>query len=144
MFALLTVNRVFGSDSMQTQLNLGRTIGFDFSPQLVARAWWNFTDLGFYDYHALSHWVFALWPVALVGIGVCVRPVRERLRPFATAPTVRLSALVLAVFLGVLITTTAVFGDKFDYVGLERYYLPARPFYLLLFVAPVALIPRPF
>jgi len=49
--------------------------------------------------------------------------------------------VVPAAGLAVPLAATAVFGDKYDYVGLARYYQPVRPFYWLLFVGPLLLIP---
>ncbi len=139
--ALLLINSVFGTGSTQARLNLGHDIGFDFSPRLIARAWWNFTDFSFYDYHWFAHWIYAFWPAALL-VGTCaIRPLRRMVGAFAATPGVCLSAVVSGTLLGMLIAATALFGDKYDYVSLERYYLPIRPLYFLLFVAPLALIP---
>ncbi len=138
---LLLVNRVLGTGSTQAQLNLGHTVGFRLSPQLIARAWWRFTDFGFYNYHWYAHWVYALWPIVLVTGLTLIRPTRQAMREFAAIPAVRVSFAVTASLLAMLIGATALFGDKYDYVGLERYYLPIRPLYFLLFVAPLARLP---
>jgi hypothetical protein len=140
--ALLLINRVLGTGSTQAQLNLGRTVGFDLSPQLIAQAWWQFTDFDFYNYHWFAHWVYALWPIALVAGAALIRPARRAVSEFVAIPMVRLSVFVTVSLLAMLIAVTALFGDKYDYVGLERYYLPIRPLYFLLFVAPLALVPR--
>jgi len=141
--AILITNRLCGgAASTQAQLNLGPSAGFDFSGNLLARAWWAFTDLGFYDYRPASHWVYALWPVGL-GVGAaCFRPVRVTVRSFLGTPALSLSTSVVIALLAMLVGATTLFRAKFDYVGLERYYLPIRPLYFLLFVGPVMLIPR--
>ncbi len=41
-----------------------------------------------------------------------------------------------------LILVTAVFGSKYDYVSLERYYLAVRPLYFVMLAAPLALLWR--
>ena len=51
-----------------------------------------------------------------------------------------MSVMVAAVMLAMLIGATAVFGDKYDYVSLDRYYTPGKPLYLVLFAAPILLI----
>lgn len=49
-----------------------------------------------------------------------------------------LGACVLFAGLGMLVVGSTFFRAKFDFVGLERYYLPLRPLYFALFVAPLA------
>jgi hypothetical protein len=143
VLAILAVNRALGvGESTQAQLNLGTSIGFDLSPAMAAEAWWRATDLGFYDYHWWSRWVFALWPVLVLGVSMVVPSARRAMRAFAGHAAVCLSGLVLICLLGTLIGATALFGDKFDFAGLDRYYLPAKPLYFVLFAAPVLLIPR--
>ena len=58
------------------------------------------------------------------------------------SPRVLLSMCTLGALLAMLVSVTALFGDKFDYVSLQRYYTPAKPLYFVLFVAPLMLIPR--
>jgi len=140
---LLIINNAFGmSGSVQAQLNLGHAARFDFSPDLLRRAWWNFTDFGFYDYHWYSHWVYALWPLGVILTAFMIRPIRRSMQSFVVAPGVALSALVATVMLIVLIGVTAAFGEKYDYVGLDRYYTPGKPLYFVLFIAPIMLIRR--
>jgi len=139
--ALLIVNRAFAGGPVQDQLNLGDTVKLSLPLGLLGRAWWNFTDLGFYDYHRFAHWVFALWPIVVLAGAATIRPARRALRSFLTAPHVLLSLLTTASALGMLIAATALFGEKFNYVGLERYYYPVRPLYFVLFVAPLLMLP---
>ena len=159
MVLLLVVNRAFAQGSAQAQMNLGSGIGFHFDPAMLTTAWWNFTALGFYDYHWLARWTFALWPVVVV-VGLVLwrrkqmSPVLPtgRLDDRAGAPRPiadardsnldprhgwRLSACVVGALFVMLIGTTTVFGDKFDYVALERYYRPVKPLYFVLFAMPV-------
>jgi len=139
---LLFVNHAFGpGDALQSQLNLGHTVRFDLSPRLLGQAWWNFTDLGFYDHHPLSHWVYAGWPAVII-VALFAPMTRRVLRSFVSAPPVILSTIVVVTLLAMLVGTTALFGEKYDYVGLARYYVPIRPLYFLLFVAPLMLGPR--
>ncbi len=141
--ALLLLNTLLGGEtSAQAQLNLGSTIGLDLSLAQLGRAWWRFTDLGYYDYRLASHWFFALWPAVLLLALLCSRSARATLRGFLANPCVYLSAIAVIALLFMLIGATALFGDKFDYVGLGRYYQPVRPLYFLLFAAPLALIPH--
>lgn len=138
---LLLVNRMFGVGSAQAQLNLGHRIGFDFSLHKLAQAWWTFTNFGFYSHRPLVHWMFALWPIVLGIATLGVAPIRAKLRAFLTSGPVCLSACVVACLLFILVTATALFGDKFDYVAMERYYVPIRPLYFLLFVGPMLTLP---
>ncbi len=136
--ALLLTNQFMGSgESMQAQVNLGHRVAFDMSPSLIWQAWWQFTDLGYYDHHAISHWVIALWPGCLVVIALLVPTWRQTLVTFISKPAVKLSASVLIMFLMMIVLATAMFHDKFDFVNLERYYIPLRPIYFLLFVGPL-------
>ena len=159
MVLLLVVNRAFAQGSGQAQMNLGSGIGFHFDPAMLTTAWWNFTALGFYDYHWLARWTFALWPVVVVAGMFFWGKTRishgsgqercndhsEKPRPFADARDSdldprhgwRLSACMVGALFVVLIGATTVFGDKFDYVALERYYRPVRPLYFVLFAMPV-------
>ncbi len=141
--AILAVNRIFSpTGSVQLQLNLGATAGFDFSVGRLAQAWWSFTDLGFYDYRWFSHWVFALGPIALAGVALCGRSVRRALASFLSSPAWGLSACLVVALLVLLVGATTVFGGKYDYVADGRYYLPIRPLYFLLVAGPLMLVPR--
>jgi hypothetical protein len=141
--ALLLLNRAFGqASSAAAQLNLGSGVGFDFSWAKLAQAWWMFTDLGFYDHRPIAHSLFATWPVALV-IGVmAIRPLRAAVPALLATPAIRLGACLIVALLGMLVAATTLFGEKFDYLGLDRYYQPVRPLYFLLFLSPLMMIPR--
>ncbi len=139
--ALVVVNSVFGSArTIQSQFNLGESVSLGFSPRLFTESWWRFTDLGFYDYHRFTHWLFALWPFALIACFLLAKPARQFLSRFATRPACLLCGITLSVFFLFIVGVTTVFGDKYDYVGLDRYYLPVKPLYYSLFVAPIAMV----
>jgi len=140
---LVLINSLLAADpSIQTQLNLGSRIGFDLSVGMIGQAWWLYTDLGFYDYRPESHWLLAVAPLAVLAAGLVIPQARGTVRSFVASPAVMLGGCTLACLLATLIGATAVFGDKYDYVSLERYYLPARPLYFLLFAGPVLLVRR--
>ena len=139
--ALLLINQMLGTGSTQARLNMGHTIGFDPSPGMLATAWWNFTDLGFYSYRWFSHWVCALWPAGLVVVAACAPRLRKTVQAFLAAPTTGLSVSVVVALLVMLVGVTALFGGKFNFAALERYYQPVKPLYFVLFVAPLLLIP---
>ncbi len=141
--ALLIVNRVLGiSSSAAEQLNLGSRVGFDFSWAKLWQAWWMFTDLGWYDHRPTVHQLLAAWPIAIVTGAIISNSFRQGLRSLWVSSAVRLGASLVVTLLGMLVTATAVFGAKFDYVGLDRYYLPIKPLYVLLLLSPLMLIPR--
>ncbi|MFQ5463015.1 MAG: hypothetical protein ACE5E5_10365 [Phycisphaerae bacterium] len=136
--ALLVLNRAMGAGaSASEQLNLGHRVGFDFSPALLSTAWWKLTEFGFYAHRWMSHWAFAIWPMVLLIAVALNRTVRASLSRFAARPAVGLCVSTLATLVVMLILATTLFGAKFDYVSLDRYYLAAKPIYFLLFVAPL-------
>lgn len=140
VLALLFINRIYGRQALTAeQLNLGHTIDFQFSWTLLWKAWWRFTDLGFYDYHWFMHWLFALWPVLLALVLLILRSELARLARRGTSNPMLLSAIVVVSTLIMLIAVTTFFGTKFHYLGLDRYYQPIRPFYFILFGAPLLL-----
>ncbi len=128
--------------SVGERFNLGERTSWHGSWSLLWTAWWNVTDLGFYAHRPIVHWTLALGPIAFVPLALVLRPTRRALAQLGAAPNVALSACVVTTLLAMLILSTAIFGDKFNYVGLDRYYLPAKPLILLLFVLPLMLIPR--
>lgn len=141
--ALLVLNRLLGAPApIQSQLNLGQAAAFDLTWTQLLTAWRHWTDLGFYDYHAAARNAYALWPVAVLLAAVAIPGVRRALRRFVPNPAVGLSAATVVAGLSMLIIVTAVFGRKFDFVGLDRYYTPIKPLYYALFVAPLLLLPR--
>jgi hypothetical protein len=141
ILALLGINRLYGPPaSAQAQLNLGHAAGFDLSWPLFARAWWMFSDLGYYEHRVATHWMFALWPAVFLLTIAAVRRIRAAATKFLSTPPIALSCCTLVSALAMLIAASTLFRGKFDYVGLERYYLSIRPLYFALFVAPLALL----
>ncbi|HNQ24318.1 MAG TPA: hypothetical protein PKK06_14625 [Phycisphaerae bacterium] len=140
VLALMALHRVMAPEvPAQEQLNLGHRVVLEASPRLLGEAWWTYTALKFYDYHWFGHWVFALWPAALLVGVVIVSRARRAVVRFLANPATGLSGMLLVALLGLLVGSTAVFGDKYHYTTLERYYLPGRPLYFVLFVAPLLL-----
>ncbi len=136
--ALLLLNRAMGAGaSASEQLNLGGKVGFEFSLSMLSTAWWKLTEFGFYAHRWMSHWAFAIWPIALVGAAAMNRSIRASVVRFAARPAVGLCVSILATLVVMLILATTLFGAKFDYVSLDRYYLAAKPIYFLLFVGPL-------
>ncbi len=141
--ALVVINSALGMpSSMQTQLNLGRTVGLNLSLDHLTAAWWNFTKFGFYDYHWYSRWVFALWPLVILSAAFAFPAARRTLWSFVKAPDTALSACFVLTLLIMVVGATVLFSGKYDYAGQIRYYLPIKPLYFLLFVTPLVLIPR--
>lgn len=134
--ALVATNRLLAHGTgIQAQLNLGQRVGFDISWTLLAEAWWRLTDLGYYNYKPWLHWVWAaalpLGAVAAAGVLGRRAGTRSAVVPAA------LSAVVLATCLVMILAATSLFGDKFNFVGLDRYYQPVRPLFVLLCLAPL-------
>lgn len=139
--ALLGVNWLCGLGApIQSQLNLGRTISFQFSADLLWSLWCNFTNQGFYDYHWYSQWFFALFPFAVIVVSLSSRGTRSALGAYYQKPPVVLSAACVVSMLLMLAATSVFFGDKFNFASLERYYAPIKPMYFVLFVVPVLLM----
>ena len=140
---LVLVNRAYGaSASVQEQFNLGHGTSLGLPLDQLVSLWVNFTKFGFYDYHRYSQWIMSLWPLVMVAIGLCFRSGRGALRSFFALPGVMLSVLTVGALFAMLIGVTAMFGDKYDYISLERYYVAVKPLYFVLFVAPLTLIPK--
>lgn len=158
--ALIGLNGFWGrGESAASQLNLGQSIGFDISIYTFVQAWSRFTNLGYYDYRPETGWFLALWPVVMLLSIIFIPNVRARVaaaiiganHAATTSQTsgnhdesnrlragaFRLSACLVVALLTMLIAATTLFRGKFDYVGLDRYYAPVKPLYVLLFVAPV-------
>jgi len=76
----------------------------------------------------------------LLLIAACYRPARVAMTGYLSTPVIALSVVTLMVLLGMLVAATGFFGEKYHFVGLDRYYLPAKPLYFLLFVGPLLLI----
>ncbi len=141
--ALLLWNSINALEaSVAAQMNLGAASEWRFSPSLLAEAWWNFTQLGYYAHRPDTGRLFAVWP-AIVLIATCISlRLRSRMVEFIATPEVRLSICCVVSLLGLLVVSSTLFQGKFNYVGLDRYYLPVRPLYFVLFVSPLLLVQR--
>ena len=141
--SLVMINRGFSlGGSVQQQVNLGSRIGFDLSADMFTTAWWQWTNLPFYNHLWYSHWALALGPIGLLAIIAVVPSFRRSLAPRLRAPAVVLSLAMVAGLFATLMLVTAVFGSKYDYVSLDRYYLPVRPLYFVVLAAPLSLLWR--
>lgn len=143
---LLIVNTLHAPfQDVQAQLNLGESVHLRLAPSLFAEAWMRWADLGYYRHIPAAHRILAALPV-LVVLAALIPGNRGRTwRRFFAAPSARCSVAVLLAGLALIVAATAVFGEKFRYVGLDRYYLPLRPLYFALVLAPLLSIlsPRP-
>lgn len=137
---LVVMNRALGqSASTQQALNLGAATGGGFRWEHFATAWRTFTGLGFFNHRPEAAWLLSVGPLMLAAMTFIVRPWRAWLVQFLRLEIISASVALLASLLTMLIVGTSVFGAKFDFVALPRYYAPAQPLYFLLFVAPIAL-----
>ena len=138
---LVVMNRALGqSASTQQALNLGVATGGGFRWEHIATAWRTFTDLGFFNHRPEAAWLLSLGPLMLATMTFIVRPWRMRAAQYLRLEIVGASIAVLVALLAMLVVGTSVFGAKFDYVALLRYYAPVQPLYFLLFVGPIALV----
>lgn len=138
---LVVMNRALGqSASTQQALNLGVATGGGFRWEYIATAWRTFTDMGYFNHRPEAAWLLSVGPLMLAAMTFIVRPWRMRAVRFLRLEIVGASMAVLVSLLAMLVVGTSVFGAKFDYVALPRYYAPVQPVYFLLFVAPIALI----
>jgi hypothetical protein len=137
MAALWALNRGFGlAPTAGEQFNLGRDVHPNFSAALLTTVWSRFTDFGFYDHHNWIRPAASVFPIAVACVVLLVPRFRCEVADWITKPQVGLCAAVFATFVLMIITASAVFGAKYNFAALDRYYLPVRPFYFALFVAP--------
>jgi len=140
VLALVGVNRVFGDDlPMQQRYPVGDRLSLEVDADMFATAWRMFTQQTFYNHRPESVWFFA----AVVPLGGLVLPFafrgsRRLMAGFVSSPPVRLCAVTAAACLVMLLGMSAVFRERFHYAGLDRYYLPIRPFYYLFFLGGIA------
>lgn len=131
--ALILTNRAFSaSSSLQSQLNLGAGVSFDLSWGLLAAAWMNLTDLGWYAYRPAVHQVLACWPVLLGIVWLAVPGVRRALHQPRNRTALLLCASLIGTLIVMLISATALFGGKYDYANLPRYYAPGRVLFCIV------------
>ncbi len=140
--ALIAINSLLGSaNATSQQFNLGANVGFDLSLASIGRAWWMYTDLGYYSHKTVVHWFFAILPLAMPLLFLFQSTRRPLLR-LLEVTEIRLALGLIAALLGMIVCAAGFFGSKFDYIGLERYYLPGRPLIFLILAAPLMLVPR--
>ncbi len=125
------------STSATEQLNLGNKIVFAPSLNLLWTAWWRFTDLGFYNHLSWSHWAAAFFPIVLVALIAFIPRIRSRIAESISKTHLGLSTFIVFAGLSMLIAATALFGQKYNYIALDRYYEPLKPLYFLLFIVPL-------
>lgn len=142
IMTLVMVNSVWGpAASASEKFNLGSKLGFDLNVHSLARVWWTFTDFGYYSHRPIVHWLFALWPLALPS--VCFfKTSRSWVMNLAGRLDFKVLLFVAIAMLSMIVGATSLFGAKFDYIKLERYYFPGRPILLFILAAPFLLIPR--
>ena len=139
IITLVAINHAFGSDqSVQEQLNLGHRVTFGFDPSILVSTWRHFAEQTLYAHRPEAGVFFlVMLPVAALVITLAFGSVRQEWRKVIASPTAGLSlAATVALFI-VLIGATTIFGDKYDYVRLDRYYQPVRPFYFLFCLGPL-------
>lgn len=136
--SLIIINRALStSSSLQSQLNLGAGVSFDLSWGLLAAAWMNLTDLGWYAYRPVVHQVLACWPVLLGIVWLVVPGVRRIMRRPQNRTALLLCVSLIGTLLVMLISATALFGGKYDYANLPRYYAPGRVLFCIACFAPL-------
>lgn len=142
--ALIVVNRIMGlGASVQEQLNLGQQAALAFDWQIAVDLWRNFTTQTPYAHRPESYWFFAAGlPLIAWTLPMLSRESRAALRRFITNPAVLLSITMVAAMFALLAAATILFRGKYNYAELDRYYLAIRPFYWLLFVGPLAAMPK--
>ncbi|MFQ5496207.1 MAG: hypothetical protein ACE5EX_12605, partial [Phycisphaerae bacterium] len=142
ILVLLLVNASQGTaSSVQASVNLGTRIGFDFSPAMLVTAWQRWTDVGFYDYKWYSGLFFAIAvPCVPILLALLSRDYRRRVLEFMAAASYISGAALVASLFSVVMLCSTLFQAKFNFVDLERYYLPIRPLYFLLVVGPLLLL----
>lgn len=139
IISLFITNRALGpSSSASEQLNLGAKLSFAPTYSLFSTAWQRFTDLGFYDYHRWMPRLTALAPLAIILSVLACPSWRRQVAQSLRRAHWSLGACIALAGLFMLISATAIFGSKYHYVGLDRYYEPFRPLYFLIFLAPLA------
>lgn len=135
ILALLAINQVWGaSEPVQSRLNLGQGVHPNLDPSLLLTAWSRLTDFELYAHRADVRWVCVGAPLVLA-IWLSLRSGRRLLADVLARPEVALGLGLLVALLAELVLATALFGAKYDYVSLGRYYEPVRPLLLALCIA---------
>lgn len=122
---------------VQEQLNLGHSVRMRLEPALLIEAWRRWTSLGYYSHVPIAGSLLAILPALVITTAMFPWGVGRRMRLALLSPAGVLSLLMLVAGLGLIVVATALFGEKFNYVGLDRYYLPLRPLYFAVVVPPM-------
>lgn len=143
MLALLATNTLMAGDRATTaQINLGG--GASFAPQAsdALSAWMGATRFPFYRHHAWVGAAIACLPLAI--LAACLWSWRRRgpLARWMLSPAPRLSLCLILALAAMLLVCSTLFRAKFDFVRLDRYYLPIKPLCFALMLGPFLLIPR--
>lgn len=137
--AILGLNVLFASgNGIQQQLNLGHTLSWSFGPAVIVESWKMLTHWGFYAHRPATLWLWSFGSLFLLTLVGGMAIFSSRMRRTIAQPVTALCGLMIAALLVVLVAATVLFGDKFNYVGLERYYLPVRPALVLFLLMPLA------
>lgn len=134
--------RFAATASVAERFNLGSSVSWNGAWSLVSAAWWKLTDFGYYSHRPVVHVFLAACPILILACGCCIPAARAAFLRVAAVPSVALSAITLIVLVLMLIGATAIFGSKFNFVALDRYYLPAKPLFVALIALPLMLVPR--
>ena len=136
--AILLVNLSMAQGGgVQEQLNLGKSVRVRLEPALLIEAWRRWTDLGYYSHVPIAGSLMAILPALVIFTAMIPFGVGRRMRSALLSPARVLSLLMLVAGLGLIVAATALFGEKFNYVGLDRYYLPLRPLYFAVVIGPI-------
>ncbi len=143
VLALLAINQAWGvAETVQSRLNLGQGVRANMNPALLLTAWSRLTDFGFYAHRPEARLLCAGVPIALA-IWLAVRSGRRLLADVLARAEVALGLGLIVALLIELVLATALFGAKYDYVSLGRYYEPVRPLLLSLCIAGAVSLCRP-
>ena len=140
ILALAGMNRAWGDDlPVQQQYPVGGRLSLDVDAEMFATAWHRFTQQTFYHHRPEAAWFFAVAvPLGGLVLPFALRSSRRWMAAFVSSPPLRLCVSVTAACLIMLLVMSAVFRERFHFVGLDRYYTPIRPFYYLFFIGPIA------
>lgn len=142
--ALLLINVIAGeSAGVQQSLNLGTSTGASFTFSLFWSAWRTLTDFGFYAHRPGVTTAIRTAPVLVVLAVLLSSRFRRSATAWARSPRGSLVCCLAFSLVAMIVTATALFGEKYDYVSLARYYLPARPIGLGMLLGAFLLTGRP-
>jgi hypothetical protein len=136
LVALVVINRALGAQlPVEQQYPVGGRWSFDLRIAPWETAWHLFTAQSFYAHRPEAAWFFAaVVPLAGLLIPLVSAGSRRAMVEFLAAPAFRLCAATTLACLFMLIGLSTFFPTRFDYAGLNRYYLPIKPFYFLFFL----------